>query len=93
MSKWNWGEIAAGANVVAILVGIGFWAITSSEQAIANEKLTALLNTRMDRIYEKVENLPVVAAQLQEHRLQLSTLDGRVRSLEISEGEHHGVSR
>jgi len=69
-------------QVMVIITGLGFWAITTANKT--DTVVTAMIgvNSRLDRIFEKLDAIPVVQERLTQVQSQLADAKGAYVSLE-----------
>ena len=78
--RWEkWGIIFLGlgaAPALALCTGVVYWAVSSADTAVTTANALATFNAqvmqRFDRIDGKIEDLPVMAEQLNELKTQMT---------------------
>ena len=89
--RWEkWGIIFLGlgaAPALALCTGVVYWAVSSADTAVTTANALAAFNVqamqRFDRIDGKIEDLPVMAEQLNELKTQIAGAKGDYASLDI----------
>lgn len=93
-------NLAAGIQVVVVLMGVVIWATSHADKADSVAAAAISVNARLDRLFEKVdmiaENLPVLREkvsnleqQVTDGRGQYSSLDVRLRAIENNTAAVH----
>lgn len=83
------GTVGVMVNTLALLAGLTMFLIHGGFQSTQNALDVVTINARLDRIFEKLDVLPVMNEQIQEAQRQITagkgdwaTMDGRLRAME-----------
>lgn len=76
-------------QVAVVLGGLSIWLITNSNRTDATASAMITVNARLDRIFEKLDNLPVLVEKVRQAEIAISeskggyaSLDTRLRAIE-----------
>lgn len=93
-------NLAAGIQVAVVLVGLVIWVTAKGDKADAVAAASIAINSRLDRLFDKVDVIALAMPVLQEKVTSLesqvtdgrgayATLDIRLRAIENNEAANH----
>lgn len=83
MSQWLKDNMLIVLMSLQILVGSTLWVSSLYNKTSSNDVALVTVNARLDRIFEKLDGLPVMAEQLKEARESIAASRGDYASLEV----------
>lgn len=82
MTEWLKANVLIVLMCIQFLVGTTLWVSSLANSSGSNSSALVTVNARLDRIFEKLDGLPVMAEQVKELQAQMADAKGSSGSLE-----------